>query len=323
MTSYKIIPLCLYLLSVLEMNLVAQDVVDFETFDLGIDTFINGNDGSGGFQADPIFLPNDFNIDFQSWTGWSISSMRDDTTPGFTNQYSAIAAGGFESQTYAVAFASTPEIMTISDQERAIQIEGFYITNATYPFLSMRDGDAFAKKFGGETGDDPDYFLLTIKKYLEGELSMDSVNFYLADFRPTDNSQDYLVREWTYVDISTLGMADSLQFSLSSSDIGIFGMNTPGYFCLDKIVLSQSTAAQFETDFEFKVYPNPTTTILNLDLPASQSFSAEIYNLQGQIVRRWPKTETPSLSLAEFDAGNYYLQIRQGNKIGRALFTKI
>jgi hypothetical protein len=33
------------------------------------------------------------------------------------------------------------------------QVEGLYITNGTYPYLSMRDGDGFAKKFGGASGD--------------------------------------------------------------------------------------------------------------------------------------------------------------------------
>ncbi|MEZ4953573.1 MAG: DUF4465 domain-containing protein [Saprospiraceae bacterium] len=33
-----------------------------------------------------------------------------------------------------------------------------------------------------------------------------------------------------------LGHVDSL-FTLSSSDAGVFGMNTPAYFCLDNLTL--------------------------------------------------------------------------------------
>ena len=36
------------------------------------------------------------------------------------------------------------------------------VANDTYPALSMKDGDAFSKKFGGDSSDDPDWFKLTI-----------------------------------------------------------------------------------------------------------------------------------------------------------------
>jgi hypothetical protein len=59
------------------------------------------------------------------------------------------------------------------------------------------------------------------------------VEFYLADFRFADNSQDYILDSWGFVDLSALGTVDFLEFDLSSSDNGAFGMNTPGYFALD------------------------------------------------------------------------------------------
>lgn len=74
----------------------------------------------------------------------------------------------------------------------------------------MLEGDGFVKKFGGEFGDDFDFFFLIIKKYFGGELSIDSVNFYLVDYWFEDNSQDYIVEEWIYVDLSIFGNVDSL-----------------------------------------------------------------------------------------------------------------
>jgi hypothetical protein len=38
--------------------------------------------------------------------------------------------------------------------------QGVYVTNTTYAYNSMRDGDMFAKKFGGPTGNDPDWYKL-------------------------------------------------------------------------------------------------------------------------------------------------------------------
>ena len=114
------------------------------------------------------------------------------------------------------------------------------VTNTTYAALSMRDGDAFAKKFGGESGDDRDFFLLTIEGRDDEGDSVGSVEYYLADFRFDDNSRDYIVDQWTMVDVSSLAGATQLEFSLSSSDVGQFGMNTPAYFAVDHIVLSDA-----------------------------------------------------------------------------------
>ena len=61
-------------------------------------------------------------------------------------------------------------------------ITGVLVTNSTYAAISMRDGDQFAKKFGGESGDDPDFFRLVAHGYKDGSLT-DSVEFFLADYQ--------------------------------------------------------------------------------------------------------------------------------------------
>ena len=96
-------------------------------------------------------------------------------------------------------------------------VTGMHITNTTYAANSMRDGDAFSKQFGGASGNDQDWFLLTIKGYTAGNETTDSVNFYLADYRFADNSQDYIIKDWQWVDLTSLGNVDSLSFSLNSS----------------------------------------------------------------------------------------------------------
>ena len=87
----------------------------------------------------------------------------------------------------------------------------------------MLNGDQFAKKF--EAGD---WFKLTITGKDSNGVVTDTVDFLLAD--GTD-----IVDAWTWVDLSGLGEVKSILFSLSSSDTGAFGMNTPSYFALDSI----------------------------------------------------------------------------------------
>jgi len=76
--------------------------------------------------------------------------------------------------------------------------------------------------------DDPDWFKLTIT----GSNS-NTVDFMLADYRFEDNGQDYIVDEWTWIDLSGLGSVTNLEFSFTSTDNGAWGMNNPGYFAMD------------------------------------------------------------------------------------------
>ncbi len=172
---------------------------------------------------------------FSSWSGWAVSNTTDTTTPGFGNQYSAYPGGGYHSDSYGVAFVSSTDPARVDFG--AGTVLGGWFTNTTYAALSMLNGDAFAKKFGGTSGDDPDWFRLTIYG-MNGSTTTGQVDFYLADYRFSDNSQDYVVDQWTWVDLTPLGVVDGLEFALDSSDIGAFGMNTPAYFALDGLVVA-------------------------------------------------------------------------------------
>jgi hypothetical protein len=110
----------------------------------------------------------------------------------------------------------------------------------------MRDGDAIGKKFGGDSGDDPDWFKLTVTGKDDAGTVLGSVDFYLADYRFETNALDYIVGDWTWVDLSAFGpQVKTLHFTLSSSDNGAWGMNTPAYFAMDDIqfIYTFSTSA--------------------------------------------------------------------------------
>jgi len=122
----------------------------------------------------------------------------------------------------------------------------------------MFNGDAFSKKFGGESGNDQDWFMLTITgKDVDGVVT-GTVDFYLADYRFADNSTDYIVNTWQYVDLTSLGTVKSLEFTLSSSDVGDWGMNTPAYFALDTLMRKSAFVyAETYTEAGVNGYINP------------------------------------------------------------------
>lgn len=166
---------------------------------------------------------------------WIYSNRTDTTTPGYENQFSSYAGSGAAgSSNYAIALLGAPTVSFGGP----VAVSGAYFTNTTYAALSMLEGDLFAKKFGGASGGDADWFKLTIEGRDASNALTGSVDFYLADYRFADNSLDYIVKDWTYVDLSSLGTVSSLSFSMSSSDMGAWGMNTPAYFAMDSLAVA-------------------------------------------------------------------------------------
>ncbi len=232
-----------------------QQTIGFEDIGktLAEDSFNQGTDGRGGFYSGSLSFPAAYDSTYGSWSGWAASNMTDVATAGYSNQFSAYAdlggdrlGGGADgSTTFAVAggYGSSPLTITLPEGFDGAAFESIDVTNTTYTALSMLDGDDFAKKFGGESGNDPDYFLLTIDGIDDAGETLDSIEFYLADYRFDDNSLDYVVDDWTTVDLSSLAGATSLQFVMSSSDSGDFGMNTPAFFAIDDLTFDRSTGA--------------------------------------------------------------------------------
>lgn len=219
--------------------------IDFSDLSLDPESYYNGADGASGFTSNGADFRNSYNPTSGSWSGWSYSNTTDTTTPGFLNQFSSYAGGDASGDgIYGVAFGQSPssvrfDLPELGPGQYATGMSARF-TNTTYAALSMLLGDTFSKQFGGPTGNDPDYFLLTILGFSDlgaaGSV-VGAVDFYLADFRFADNSQDYIVDEWTLVDLSSLIGARSIGFRLTSSDVGDFGMNTPAYFAMDDFVI--------------------------------------------------------------------------------------
>jgi hypothetical protein len=230
----------------------------FDDLALPAESYWNGSDGSGGFTSGGVHFSNNYDAEWASWDGFSYSNLTDTTMQGIAAQYNAIAGSGQGgSATYAIGYVgwALPPTVTLSSPG---VVDGLYVTNCNYAYYSMLNGDAFAKKFGGAGGSDPDFFLLTITgKDADGNAT-GTVDFYLADYRFEDNGEDYIVDTWRYVDLTTLGEVESLEFALSSSDFGDWGMNTPGYFAIDSVIgLSASASTGPYTEAGVNGFINP------------------------------------------------------------------
>ena len=203
----------------------------------------NGSDASGRFASRGVQFLNNYDSGYSSWNGWSYSNTTDATTAGITNQYSAYTGGAYSGTNYGVYYAPWTPTQTVTATAPGT-FQGMYVTNITYAALSMLNGDSFAKRFGGASGNDQDWFLLTITGRNASGAATGMVDFYLADYRFENNAKDYMVDDWTFVDLTSLGEnVKSLEFALTSSDVGAWGMNTPAYFAMDSLTVVPEPSA--------------------------------------------------------------------------------
>ncbi|MDR0955031.1 MAG: DUF4465 domain-containing protein [Rikenellaceae bacterium] len=188
-----------------------------------------------GWEINEAFGSRDF------WNGGvAVSRWNDRSTTGTGNQCSVYAEGGAGgSLTFAVATGMLNDYggdyarIAFGGQTEEL-IESFQVSNATYPALSMIEGDAFAKQF---TYEDADWLKLVITGYNAAGTATGTVDYYLADFRSA--TAPGVVEGWKQVNLSSLGKVNRLEFSFESSDTGLYGVNTPTYFCFDDLVIKK------------------------------------------------------------------------------------
>ena len=210
--------------------------LDFESLTLGSSSYWNGSDKTGEFNSAGIKFQNNFNPTYSSWDAFVYSQKADVTTSGYGNQYSVFdGANGINK--FAIYSSSLGQDAYASFATGAeCTIKSVSVCNSTYAALTMRNGDiSFAKKFGGVSGNDKDWFKISVIGFNAAGDSVKSVEFFLADYRFDDNSKDYIVNKWTTVDLSSLGKINKMTLRFKSTDNGAWGMNTPAYICLDNI----------------------------------------------------------------------------------------
>lgn len=225
------------------------EFANFDDVALPSNSYLNGSDGSGGFMSGGARFTNLYNPTYRVAAGWAVSNMTDIFTPGYRNQYSAVTGGGVNgSANYGIGFLGTysPTLGAASEFHNGLiqlpsgmEPKSMVVANTAYVVHSILGGDQFAKKFGGPTGTDPDWLRLTIRGNTSDGATVATQEVYLADYRSPTPGGDYVALDWLPVDLSSFrgrGVTN-LTFSLDSSDVGIYGMNTPGYIAMDNLEL--------------------------------------------------------------------------------------
>lgn len=197
--------------------------------------------------------------DYNTWWGFTASNSADNQRQENTIKYQFInmAKGGIvlnedgtvktnsfgapetsKDVPYLVAYcnaymAARPVDLTFNDG-KAYDAVGVYINLSSWPYYSIEYGDNFARAF-----DNGDKFTLTVHGIAPDE-SEKTIDVNLASYT---NGNLTINRGWMYVDLTELGTVNEIYFTLKSTDSGAYGDNTPGYFCLDKLMVKETNDA--------------------------------------------------------------------------------
>lgn len=223
-------------------------VISFEKQDVNKDGFWCGSttgtsktfdDGYGGtttqytctYSETPLTLTTNYSIssygnDF--WSGFAVSSRMETTFDAKTltpDQYNNIVGKAHSGNKFLVVQRPyNGESLVINEAKGAI-VKGLWYVNSAYTTNSIVNGDSYS---GGPFVAD-DWLKCTITgKKVDGTTA--TVDIDLA------KGTSY-VKEWTRVDLSSLGKVVELSFSFTCSRTGDFGLNTPAYFCIDDVEL--------------------------------------------------------------------------------------
>ncbi len=196
------------------------------------------------------FLHNSMS-DIDSWWGFTASNSADNALKDnfLTYQFSNMAQGGIVLNEdgsvktdeqgrpavsadvpyivgyYGTFFGKRPTDMLFTDTRLYTPVS-VYVNLNSWAYYAVVGKDSFARAF--HKGDK---FTLTI----HGVAADDSEKTVEVDLASFPDDALIAATDWELVDLSPLGAVKELYFTLSSTDSGEYGMNTPAYFCLDKL----------------------------------------------------------------------------------------
>lgn len=310
----------------------ATVTVDFESLPLPANS-VYSNTNNVAFTSYSVAFQHKWDTSFGGfWSGGFVYTNKLDSSTGtYSNLYGVKPLKGYNNSSI---FADAQNKAVINLSAPSTTVDGFYITNTTYAFKVIRNGNSFSRKFGDTTGTGsgttiaqgsyPDFFKVTVRGYDNGVLKPDSVPFYLADYRFANNAQDYVINTWQWVNTNILGEVDSLKFYMYTSDNGQWGPNTPLFFAMDNFTIKYSTAGVHELSAlnNTRLYPNPVIDQMILTNPNGIEIKICLSNMSGAVLKEENTNTSTEWDLSNLAPGIYFVKISDGKNVQVKKFVK-
>lgn len=205
----------------------ALQVADFENIELASESVYHLNQ-SGTFASGDFVFQQEVSVsDYGTYYFGNVVSNRTGNKYNGDYQNDMSAKGGaFAGKNFVVWTSSYAGLDSVLLKKASV-VPGMYVCNTPWVVDAIVNGDGMSDDNGAPFGAN-DYFTLTITGSLNGVDANSQIRVELA------KGTEY-IKDWTYVDLSTLGKVDALKFALTSSKKNTYGVTTPLYFAIDNL----------------------------------------------------------------------------------------
>ena len=228
-------------------------------------TWLEFGDANGAFMLSHLIDGAGASWGGYYWDGFCPAKGGDqaDHASTWTTQYGGCMAGGGcvinddasvtadAAQPYLVAYYSSwttegpsNQVMYMdADGNTTFKPVGVYVCNHPWPYYGCEHGDGYGRAFA-----EGDHFDLTAVG-VDADENETSTTIRLVEFT---NGELKALNDWTFFDLSSLGEVESVYFTLNSTDVGDYGMNTAAYFCMDKFQVEDNSVTAVEDNMVAK-----------------------------------------------------------------------
>ena len=175
-------------------------------------------------------LPSAMAYGGMSWEGFTLSTVSQDTA----NVFGCVANGGLEgvATPYVIGYYSEWVSSSQGYSSNIIDFNGEYYPEYVYICQNSNTHKAITQgEFNARPFTEQDTLALIIQTLDSTKTPTATIIYYLA-INGTCNEG------WVKVPLTALGQTSCLSFSMTSTDIGDWGANTPLYFALDGLTIN-------------------------------------------------------------------------------------
>jgi len=294
---------------------------------------LNGKNSLKNYESDFASFQFDWDTSYggywaKNWAASRVIYNKEETSDFAKHLYAAKPGYGCQSPDYDFASHSGSKNVFLVGQNNSgfrlmtpidgsLQVVQLRISNSIYAYNSMKFGDFVGKKFSAA---EKDSFVLIITGF-SNEVKKFSKRVYLADYRFADTNKNFMLDTWQIVKFNQNETADSLSFTLVSSDNGQFGMNTPAFFVMDNVTVAEFTGSVNKMATQVvRSYPNPATHSIQFEIPSVET-NVMIYQSNGILCKQTQiQSNFELINIDDLSAGLYVVKFQ--NALGQTFNTK-
>ena len=217
------------------------ELIDFNNFPLEDKTFDIGENlhDAEGFRFGNLLLPNNV-LPEKQWEGFAMSYYYDTNIFPYDTIYSVYGTNSSKNRVFTIlSLSNTSKLNSFTFAKDSSYLVGSIdVCNSTHVYNMIVFGNGeeiehFGRQYGGYPGDS---LIVRFNGYDNVGNYKGFVDFCLADYRFEKNSDVYQIKDFTAVDLSSLGFVNNIVIEMFSSMNDLIGnMLIPPFVCFDNI----------------------------------------------------------------------------------------